>query len=32
MYDKQFMGSEAKRLGFIRDTFEKMYRLSDTTD
>jgi predicted nucleotidyltransferase component of viral defense system len=29
MYDKQFMGSEAKRLGFIRDTFEKMYRLSD---
>jgi predicted nucleotidyltransferase component of viral defense system len=29
MYDKQIMGSEAKRLGFIRDTFEKMYRLSD---
>lgn len=29
MYDKQMMGSEANRLGFVRDTFEKMYRLAD---
>jgi predicted nucleotidyltransferase component of viral defense system len=29
MYDKQMIGSLAKRLGFIRDMFEKMYRLTD---
>jgi predicted nucleotidyltransferase component of viral defense system len=29
MYDRQIIGAQAKRLGFVRDTFEKMYRLAD---
>ena len=29
MYDKQIIGAQAKRLGFVRDTFEKTYRLAD---
>jgi predicted nucleotidyltransferase component of viral defense system len=28
-YDRQFLGAQAKGLGFVRDTFEKMYRLAD---
>ncbi|GHU90820.1 hypothetical protein FACS1894202_11260 [Clostridia bacterium] len=29
MYDRNILGAQAKRLGFVRDTFEKMYRLAD---
>jgi len=28
-YDKQLLGRQAKDLGFIRDTFEKVIRLTD---
>jgi predicted nucleotidyltransferase component of viral defense system len=28
-YDKNIIGAQAKQLGFVRDTFEKMHRLAD---
>ena len=31
-FDKNTIGRQAKELGFVRDTFEKVYRLADVLE